>query len=140
MLKLDWTLLATGVVFLLTLWALNGLLFRPLLQVLDERRVRSVETQKQAADFLRSREALLGKYDMKIREQKQQGYQLAEKVRREAGEARLQRLSQARNEAERLLDDAREKVQEEVRVAKTELRRGAEQMAQIIVTRILERS
>ena len=140
MLKLDWTLLATGVVFLLTFWVLNGLLFGPLLRVLDERRRRSVETQKQAAASLRSREALLAEYETKVREQRQQGYRLAEAVRREAGEARLRRLGQARDEAERLLGDSRQKVQEEVSAAKVELRRGAEQMAQIIVSRILERS
>lgn len=140
MLTLDWTLLATGIVFLLTLWALNRLLFHPLLQVLDERRVRSVETQKQAADSLRSREALLGQYESRIREQRQQGYQLAEAVRREASGARLERLSRARDETERLLADARARVQEEVSAAKTELRHGAEQIAEIVVARILERS
>ncbi|MFZ0426616.1 MAG: ATP synthase F0 subunit B [Acidobacteriota bacterium] len=140
MLQLDWTLLATGLVFLVTLWALNNLMFRPLLGVLDERRVRSVETQKEAAGLLRSREALLAQYETRIREQRQQGYQLADAVRREAGEARLQRIGQAREEAERLLDEAKAKVQEEVVAAKAELRRGAEQTAQIIVSRILERS
>ena len=140
MLTLDWTLLASGLVFLVALWALNSLMFRPLLRVLDERRNRSVETQKMAANLLRSREALLAEFEGQVRKQRQQGYQLAEAVRREAGEARLQRIGQAREEAERLLHEARERVQGEVRAAKSELRQGAEQMSQIIAARILERS
>jgi F-type H+-transporting ATPase subunit b len=140
MLKLDWTLLAAGTVFLVTLWALNVLLFRPLWRVLDERRARGADTRADAARKLDYERALSEECEARLKGEKQKGYQLSEAVRREAVEARQVRLAQAREHAEARLTEAREMVRLEVESARVELKRSAEEMARIIADRILERA
>lgn len=137
MISLDWTILAAGIVFLFTLWALNRLLFKPLLNVLDQRRSLTIETREEASQKTQYREALLREYLEKIKEQKQKGYQLVEAVRKETLEERRKRIFEARSEAESLMNKARAEVNEEVESVKRELKRDAEEIAEIIADRVL---
>lgn len=140
MITLDWTLLATGVVFLLTLWALNSLLFRPLLRVMDERAALTTDTREVASEKLEYQEALFQEYSEKLKQEKQRSYQLAESVRKEALQERQERLAKAREESEAQLRKAREEVSAEVEAVKGELRKNAEEIAEIISSRVLHRS
>lgn len=137
MISLDWTILAAGIVFLFTLWALSKLLFKPLLNVLDQRRSLTIETREEASQKTQYREALLREYLEKIKEQKQKGYQLVEAVRKEMLEERRERIFEARSEAESLMNKARAEVNEEVESVKRELKRDAEEIAEIIADRVL---
>jgi F-type H+-transporting ATPase subunit b len=137
MISLDWTILAAGIVFLFTLWALNKLLFKPLLNVLDQRRSLTIETREEASQKTEYREALLQEYLEKVKQQKQKGYQLVEAVRKETMEERRKRIFEARSEAESLMNKARAEVNEEVESVKQELKRDAEEMAEIIADRVL---
>jgi F-type H+-transporting ATPase subunit b len=137
MISLDWTILAAGIVFLFTLWALNKLLFKPLLNVLDQRRSLTVETREEASQKTEYREALLREYLEKVKQEKQKGYQLVEAVRKETMEERRKRIFEARSEAESLMNKARAEVNEEVESVKQELKRDAEEMAEIIADRVL---
>ena len=137
MISLDWTILAAGIVFLFSLWALNKLLFKPLLNVLDQRRSLTVETREEASQKTEYREALLKEYLEKVKQEKQKGYQLVEAVRKETMEERRKRIVEARSEAESLMNKARAEVNEEVESVKQELKRDAEKMAEIIADRVL---
>lgn len=137
MISLDWTILAAGIVFLFTLWALNKLLFKPLLNVLDQRRSLTVETREEASQKTEYRKALLQEYLEKVKQEKQKGYQLVEVVRKETMEERRKRIFEARSEAESLMNKARAEVSEEVESVKQELKRDAEEMAEIIADRVL---
>ena len=137
MISLDWTILAAGIVFLFTLWALNKLLFKPLLNVLDQRRSLTIETREEASQKTTYREALLQEYLEKVKQEKQKGYQLVEAVRKETMEESRKRVLEARNEAESLRNEARAEMNEEVETVKQQLKRDAEEMAEIIADRVL---
>jgi len=137
MITLDWTILAAGIVFLFTLWALNKLLFKPLLAVLDQRRSLTIETREEASQKTEYREALFQEYLEKVKQEKQRGYQLAEAVRKETMEKRRRRISEARSEAEALMNRAKAEVDEEAESVKQELKSDAEGMAEIIANRVL---
>ena len=139
MITLDWTILAAGIVFLFTLWALNKLLFKPLLDVLDQRRSLTIETREEASQKAEYREALFQEYLEKIKQEKQRGYQLAEAVRKETMEERRIRISEARSEAEALMNKAKAEVDREVESVKQDLKSDAEEMAKIIANRVLEK-
>ena len=139
MITLDWTILAAGIVFLFTLWVLNKLLFKPLLDVLDQRRSLTIETREEASQKTEYREALFQKYMEKIKQEKQKGYQLAEAVRKETIEERRGRISEARSEAEVLMNRAKAEVDKEVESVKQELKSDAEGMAELIANRVLEK-
>jgi F-type H+-transporting ATPase subunit b len=139
MITLDWTILAAGIVFLFTLWALNKLLFKPLLDVLDQRRSLTIETREEASQKTEYREALFQKYMEKIKQEKQKGYQLAEAVRKETMEERRGRISEARSEAEVLMNRAKAEVDKEVESVRQKLKSDAEGMAELIADRVLEK-
>lgn len=139
MITLDWTILAAGIVFLFTLWALNKLLFKPLLDVLDQRRSLTIETREEASQKTEYREALFQKNMEKIKQEKQKGYQLAEAVRKETMEERRGRISEARSEAEVLMNRAKAEVDKEVESVRQKLKSDAEGMAELIADRVLEK-
>jgi F-type H+-transporting ATPase subunit b len=140
MIDLNWTLLAAGIVFLLTLWALNKLLFRPLLRVLDDRRAKTSDLRKLAVEKLEYQEALFQEYAEKIKQERQKGYALAETSRRQAMEERLQLIGVARGKAEALREQARSQIEQEVKQVRQKLHRNAEEIAGVITAQILEKT
>jgi F-type H+-transporting ATPase subunit b len=140
MLTLDWTLVASAFIFLATLWALNALLFRPLLRILDERRELSSGTLASAERTLAQKQALEASCESKTREARQESYQAAEQVRREALAARQERVLQARDANEARLKEARLNLEGEVASVRKELGRTAEEVARLISSRVLEKS
>lgn len=139
MITLDWTLLAAGAVFLLTLWALNSFLFRPLFRILDERRSQTVETQRRASEKIEYRKALAAEYENKLKEERKEGYRLAEAIRHEALEQRQLKLSQTKAQAQERLTKTRQEIQQDIESAKADLQRSAEEMSLNIAHRILEK-
>ncbi|UCF35374.1 MAG: ATP synthase F0 subunit B [Acidobacteriota bacterium] len=140
MINLDWTIIATGVVFLLTLWLINILLFRPLFRVMDQRRSMTSGTQEVASEKERYREEMLDQYAEKIKAERQRGYQLAEAIRRETLEKRREQVASARAEADKLLNEARRKVELEIEDVKNSIKRDAEEIAGLITARVLDRT
>lgn len=137
MLSVDWTLLASGLIFLFTLWALNQVLFKPLFNVLDQRKAQTVDLQAEASEKLDYYSRMVDEYEERIKQEKQQGYQEAEHLRREALEVRQKKLAGARDEAAGLLDEARRQIEAETIAARERLRRDSEELAATIATRIL---
>ena len=137
MISIDWTFLASGLVFLFTLWALNRLLFRPLLAVLDERRSLTSERKEKARETDEYYESLFEKYSARIKQEKQAGYQLAESLRQEALEERQVKTAAARDQAAELLEEARKEVRQEMEQGKQRLQQEAREIAGLITDRIL---
>lgn len=138
MITLDWTILAAGAVFVFVLWSLNVVLFRPLLAVLDSRKALTSSTEDHAAEQIHYQERLFLEYSNRLKQEKQLGYQKAEAVRREALAVRQQRITEAREKAEGLLEKAKDQVLSEITSVKASLRRDAEETAGLITARILE--
>lgn len=139
MIDLNWTLLPSVAIFLITLFVLNRLLFRSLFRILDERRARTAHVRQQTQDTLKRFQSLLEQYEERIREQKERGYKLAESVRGEALREQQATISEARSRAEELGREARDQIHEELTAAQTRLKREAKEIAPIIVARILGR-
>lgn len=140
MITLDWTLAAAAAIFLITLFALNRLLFKPLFRVLDERKAQTSDLRQEAQKTLGYYQSLFQQCQEKVKEEKQSGYRLAEAVRREALKEREQSIAQARATAENLLREARGKIHEEMLAAQGQLQREAEEIARIITAKVLERA
>lgn len=139
MITIDWSLLVSAGVFLLTLYALNRLLFQPLFAVLEARREATAGMRERAARSLQEYESRLAEYHRRIREEKQAGYRLAESVRKQVLEERQSRLSEARIRAEEELQRARNELQAEVDRARRELGNEAQEIAALITSRVLQR-
>ena len=140
MIELNWTLAAASVIFILTWAALSRLLLKPLLRVLGERQARTSGVFENAETFEAEFEALVQTCDRKIREEKQVGFKLAEKLRQEALSERQKRIQSARDEADSMLKKAKEEIQSELEAARKELRRESEDIARAISDRVLKAS
>jgi F-type H+-transporting ATPase subunit b len=140
MIELNWSLAVASVIFILTWAALSRLLLKPLLEVLSERQARTSGTFENAEAHEAEFEALVQTYDRKIKEEKQVGFKLAEKLRQEALSERQKRIQSARDEADSMLKKAREEIQSELEAARKELRRESEDIARAISDRVLRAS
>lgn len=140
MITLNWTLLVAATVFLVTLFALSRLLFRPLFRILEERRARTSDVQQRAREAQDQYQSLLEHYQEKIKEEKQQGYKLAESVRSGALQERQATIAEARVTAESLGQKARDQIRGELASAHSQLKREAEGIARTIMARVLGRA
>jgi F-type H+-transporting ATPase subunit b len=136
----DWTIIASAVIFLFTLWALNRFLFRPLFRVTDERNARTTETQREANQKQEQRDALFREYSEKLRAEKQSGYKLVERIRQDALEKRQEMVVEAREKGRTALANAKDQIEEEVQAVKKSLRGDAEEMARLITAQVLGKS
>ena len=137
MIELNWTLAAASVIFILTWIVLSRVLLRPLLEVLQERRARTSGVFDHAQEYAANFQALVETYDRKIKEEKQVGFKLAEKLRNEALSERQERLQSARDEADSMLKEAKEEIQRELEAARQQLRDESEEIARVISDRVL---
>jgi len=136
----DWTLPVASLIFLITLFALNKLLFQPLLKILDIRRERTIEMRQKAQKELEYQQALLEEYTSRIKQEKQAGYRLADSLRAAALQERQQAMAQARTDAEQVLKQAKDEIRAEAEKARHRLQQESEEVAVLITARILQRS
>ena len=139
MISLDSSIIPAIIIFLLLIFALNSLLFRPLMRVQAERESRTsgllIETQKQIDRHV----DLFSRYQASLKNARLQGYRHQEQVRAQAMKKRGEVLESARFNAEQLIQDSRAVVQSQVATAKEQLGRDAQEIARNIVSTILQR-
>ena len=140
MISIDWTIIATGVVFLLTLLALNGILFKPLLRVMDERDSLTSGALGKAKENQSAISALVDSYSESIKAARQKGYETVDSVRKAASARRMEMIAEAREGAAAEMQKVRSRVSEEVELARKELQSEVEAIADSITAKILSKS
>lgn len=133
-------LVALIVLFALLVYPLNVLLFRPMLRVLDERRMRIQGARERAAVIAKDAEEVFARYQRAVDQARGQ----AEQARREtldgARREQSQVTNEARDEAEQQMARARREVADALQQARTRLRDEAEGLAREAASRLLGRS
>ena len=132
-------LAALVVLFLLLIYPVNALLFRPIFAALDARGERTTGTRARAERLAEDTRAMLAQYEARIAEVRQaaeaERKQANERARTEAGAE----TSAARADAEREIEGARARVKGELEQARASLRRDAEALARAAAGRVLGR-
>ena len=139
MISLDGSIFAAIAVFLFLVFALNRLLFRPLLGIQQERERRTTGVEAQANRGLEHYADLFNRYQATIKNTRLEGYRRQEQVRAEAIARRAARLDEARRAAEQLIQQSRATIQTETRTAHEQLGREAQEIARGIAASILQR-
>ena len=140
MISIDWTIIATGIVFLLTMLTLNSILFKPLLRVMDERERLTRGTREEAENKRRSLSELVDSYSGHIKGAKQKGFEHIDSVRKEAMARRMEMIARAREDASAEMQKVRDRVSEEVEQARRDLQSEVESLADSITSKILSKS
>ena len=134
----DGTLFIHIALILLMIWVLNRTFFRPINRVLETRERQTggagTEAERILADVA-EKEAKLNEAMLGARTE---GYALIEKERREAVEARSQRLADAKAETARRLADEKRSLDEQAAAARADIETEADVLADRIAATVLK--
>jgi F-type H+-transporting ATPase subunit b len=111
----DGSLLFIIALFMLFVFVMNRLLFKPIGRVLDERQTLTEGATNEARAAARRYQARLAEYESTIRQARAESYRRLEQERAAALEERR-----------RLIDDAKQKASGEIEQAKSEIMRQAD--------------
>jgi F-type H+-transporting ATPase subunit b len=126
--------------FLLFLWILHRLLFKPLVAMLERRRQRIAESLDEADNLRKQVEADRAEFQAELAGARAQAQQIREEASRAAESLRARELEQARAEADRMRAEAAAEVDaNRVRVA-AELRTQTADLVLGATARVLNRS
>ena len=126
--------------FILLIFPLNSLIFKPLLRVMDDRESKISGTRSRAADVQGQAEGALDRYQSAVREAREAAV-LERRRHVEAARAELlQTTRAAKDEAEAEIERAREELQSGIAGARDGLRQSVEELAHLSAERVLGRS
>jgi len=139
LIELNWTLLVQLITFLLSIWILNLVLFRPVLSVLSARSARIAEAQDKARGLIAKGEGLVADYEVRIRNTKIEAMALKTEIRREAAEESGRLIDAARSQAEGIVGEIRTTMSTELERVRQDLEPELGSLANEIAEQILGR-
>jgi F-type H+-transporting ATPase subunit b len=139
LIDLDGTLFVQLALFLIMLFVLSRFLFRPYLQM-REQRGKGIDGARHEAHEMEARASkMVADYDAKLTRAKQRGGDERNRLRAEAATRERQVLGAARDEAGRVLGDARKTIAQQSDAARATLSAEAGTLARQMATKILGR-
>ena len=139
MIQINITALFQLLSFLFLMFVLKRILFRPLLNVLDERK-RTLETQaEKMLEFRSETRDKLQEYRGEIAAARRKALQIQEQTEKEALELRAKTLSEKRAEAETELAYVREQLNREIKEESAALRGQVESLRDFAVQKVIGR-
>jgi F-type H+-transporting ATPase subunit b len=139
MISLDYSIVYQIVLFLVLFVILSKVLFRPYLNLLEERERRTTGAEHDSTDLEHEGARLRSQYEATIAQAQAAGYAAKEAILQEARQQRERVLTQAREEAMGMLEGVRREVesqmQKERQFALAEVRTIAQEMASKVLGR-----
>ena len=139
MISLDYSVVYQIVIFLVLWIILSKVLFRPYLNLLEQRERRTTGAQHDSTDLEHEGARLRAQYEEKIAQAQAAGYAAKEVILQEARQQREKVLTQVREDAMRILEEVRRElasqVERERQVVADEVRTIAQEMASKILGR-----
>lgn len=125
--------------FLLLIFILNIVLYKPLLKILDERDKRISETQQKTKDFSEETEKMISAYNEKLQLAKIEAMTQKNNSKKDAAEKANVIIEEARKEAEQLILEVKHQISKEIEIARKELEPELEKMSITIAEQVLGR-
>jgi F-type H+-transporting ATPase subunit b len=139
MIDIDWTLFVQILNFLVLVFLLNVVLFRPIRKVLLARQARLAALEGDIDGLAGSRQGVLGEVDEQLTAARRDGLGLREKLRQEGSQAETSLLEQVKKEVDAQWTKVEAKIKKDVGKARDALSAQAEDFAQALATKILGR-
>jgi F-type H+-transporting ATPase subunit b len=136
----DGSLVLVLVLFIIFVFVLNRILFRPIGRVLDERQTRTEGAANEARAASRRYEAKLAEYETTIRQARADGYKRSEQERAAALEQRQKLIEAAKQNTNEQITHARSEIAQQVAGARATLELEARQIAERISRTVLGRT
>lgn len=125
--------------FIFTYLVLNFLVFQPVLRILDRRKKLTVGSEKEAAELNTRTETLIREHADKLQGARREGIALKEKFQKEGQEEANVLVNQARDEMETEVAKARQELHQESKEAQLVLRKYTRELSQELAQKLLGR-
>jgi F-type H+-transporting ATPase subunit b len=139
MIDIDWTLIAQLLNFLVLVFLLNMVLFRPIRKILLARQTRYHAFQDDISGLADNRQGILGKVDEELTQARREGLGLREGLRQEGSTAENSLLEQVKKEVDAQWTKVEAKIKKDVGKAREALSAQAQDFATALATKILGR-
>ena len=136
----DGSLVLVLILFIIFVFVLNRILFRPIGRVLDERQTRTEGAANEARAARRRYEAKLAEYEATIRQARAESYRRSEQERATALEERRRLIEQAKQHANEEIARAKLEIERQVAAARAALESESRQIAERISRTVLGRT
>jgi F-type H+-transporting ATPase subunit b len=135
----DLTFIGQMVVFAALILVLKPLLFDPVLRLFEEREKRTDGAKAAAREMQEKAGDLLRKYELELEKVHRVAAEERDRIRGEAARAEAEEMNAARELSAKIVDEGRERIQEEIHAIGFELGRSSEKLAHDIASRVLGR-
>jgi F-type H+-transporting ATPase subunit b len=136
----DWTVLIQIINFLLILWILNRILYRPIRNILRQRKEKMDGLELSIQTYNDDAEEKDKAFAAGIKEARAKGLNEKEAVLQDAAEEERKIIAKVNEKAQAELSDIRQKISQEAQTAKAELQSKVAEFADDICQKILGRT
>lgn len=134
--NINWTFVINLVQFLLLVWLLNRIIYRPLIRFMDAREARLSAQVKEAEQQRAEAQNMKEQRASELRQVNLQARQTLEQARHEAANERARIRLEAQNQAQDIVLAAQRQAQTQLEPIRQELERQIEQLAQVAAARV----
>ena len=139
MIALDWTLFVQIFNFLLLVYLLNLVLFRPLRQGLKARQAEITSFEGDISQLSADEQGLLAQVQENLTDARRQGLSQREGLRQEGSQAEASRLEKVKQEVDAEWAKVEKKIKEDMGKARKALQAQAQEFAQALAAKIIGR-
>lgn len=135
----DLTFIGQMVVFAALIVLLKPLLLDPVLALFEEREKRTEGARAEARRMQEKAGELLRQYEQELQKVERVAGEERDKIRAETSRLEAEQLAEARRVSAKILEEGRQRIEEEVHAIRFELGRSSERLARDIAGRVLGR-
>ena len=139
MIDIDWTLFVQILNFLVLVFLLNIVLFRPIRKILQARQARLAALEGDITGLAGNRQGVLGEVDEQLTQARREGLGMREGLRQEGSQAESSLLEQVKKEVDAQWTKVEAKIKKDVGKAREALSAQAQDFAQALAAKILGR-
>jgi F-type H+-transporting ATPase subunit b len=139
MIEINLTIVIQVLQFLILMFILNRLLFKPISQVMAERKAKINAWEEKTQNLQDSARVKLEKYENQLREERAQAQERQEQLTKELKKKEEENLRTVSEEAAGLVASAQRVIVEETERLRLELRQQAVELSQILAEKVLGR-
>jgi F-type H+-transporting ATPase subunit b len=140
MINPDITLIIQMINFLILLFVLNLILFRPIRKIIKERNQIVEDFNNDIASLTDSAQESLGQFEQKIQEARKEGLNRVQGMKDEGEETEAELIAATTQEVQAKIEEARNKVASDIQEARTQLQTQVQAFSVAMTEKILGRN
>jgi F-type H+-transporting ATPase subunit b len=139
MIEIDWTLIAQIINFLVLVFVLNVVLFRPIRNALKDRQAKIAAQEAEVSKFADQSQGITDEIKENLAEARRQGAGQREGLRQDGVQAETSLLEKVKQEVDAEWAKVEKKIKKDMAKARETLKAEAEGFAQLLAAKILGR-